>query len=366
LVTPQQQLAIEYATCLRCYLAQPDERTRSDAYELGRRALKQGAGIMDIIVAHDNAIARVADEDRPGIGVGETGFLLECLAPFEMAFRGFQDANETLQRLNTELERRIQDRTRALAHANAELEAFAYAVSHDLRAPLRAMDGFSKALLDDYGEQLDENGHHYLERVRAGAVRMGNLIDGILQLSRLSRRPFERVPIDISALASEVLADLRSAEPDREVEVEVEDGLHAETDLGLVRSVLQNLLSNAYKFTSKTESPRIRFGAVEQDGVPVYFVADNGAGFDMAHADKLFHPFHRLHRESEFPGDGVGLATVARAIHRHGGVIWAHGAVNEGATFHFSLTPGAHPPVAAATGEDVIPIWEPTGRDEGL
>ena len=263
-------------------------------------------------------------------------------------------------RVEEELERRVSARTADLERANKELETFAYSVSHDLRAPLRAVDGFSKALLDEYGEQLEDEGRHYLERLRAGAVRMGNLIDEILQLSRLSRHPFARAPLDMSALASNVIAELNAAEPDRRVQVEIQDGLLAEADPGLAQTVLQNLLANAYKFTAKTTHPWIRFGAVEQDGVPVYFVADNGAGFDMAHADWLFRPFHRLHRESEFPGDGIGLATALRAVHRHGGVIWAQGAVNEGATFHFSLTPGAHPPPSAATSEDVIPILQPT------
>ena len=268
-------------------------------------------------------------------------------------------AEAEIRRLNAELEQRVAARTAELARANKELETFAYSVSHDLRAPLRAVDGFSKALLDDYGDQLGEGGRHDLERVRAGAVRMGNLIDEILQLSRLSRRQFERVPVDLSALANEVIAELMSAEPDRQVEVEIQDGLRADVDLALARSVLQNLLSNAYKFTSNNARSVIRFGAVERNGVPVYFVADNGAGFDMAHAAELFRPFHRLHRESEFPGDGIGLATVARAVHRHAGVIWAEGAVNQGATFYFSLIPGGHPPANAATGEDVIPAWRP-------
>ena len=272
-------------------------------------------------------------------------------------------AEEEIRVLNAELEQRVAARTTELEQVNHELETFAYSVSHDLRAPLRAVDGFSKVLLDDYAEKLGGDGRHYLERVRAGAVRMGTLIDEILKLSRLSRQRFEREPIDISALAREIVAELSSVEPDRQVEVEIEDGLVAEADRGLVQSVLQNLLGNAFKFTAKTERARVRFGAVEQDGVPVYFVADNGAGFDMAHAKGLFRPFQRLHRESEFPGDGIGLATVVRAVHRHGGAIWAHGAVNQGATFHFTLTPGAHPPADAATGEDVAPSWQPTDRE---
>ena len=271
-----------------------------------------------------------------------------------------RQAEEEIRTLNAELEQRVAARTTELEQVNHELETFAYSVSHDLRAPLRAVDGFSKVLLDDYAEKLGEDGRHYLERVRAGAVRMGTLIDEILKLSRLSRQRFEREPIDISALAREIVAEL-SVEPDRHIEIE--DGLVAEADRGLVQSVLQNLLGNAFKFTAKTERAGVRFGAVEQDGVPVYFVADNGAGFDMAHAKGLFRPFQRLHRESEFPGTGIGLATVVRAVHRHGGAIWAHGAVNQGATFWFTLAPGAHPPADAATGEDVAPSWQPTDRE---
>jgi PAS domain S-box-containing protein len=271
-------------------------------------------------------------------------------------------AEEEIRALNAALEQRVAARTAELERVNHELETFAYSVSHDLRAPLRAIDGFSKVLLDDHAEKLGGDGRHYLERVRAGAVRMGTLIDEILRLSRLSRQRFEREPVDISAMAREIVAELSSVEPDRRVEVEIEDGLVAEADRGLVQSVLQNLLGNAFKFTAKTERARVRFGAVEQDGVPVYVVADNGAGFDMAHAKGLFRPFQRLHRESEFPGTGIGLLTVVRAVRRHGGTIWAHGAVNQGATFHFTLTAGAYPPADAATGEDVAPSWQPTDQ----
>ena len=213
-------------------------------------------------------------------------------------------AEEEIRTLNAELEQRVAARTMDLERVNHELETFAYSVSHDLRAPLRAVDGFSKLVLDQYGEQLDEQGHHYLERARAGAVRMGNLIDEILQLSRLSRQRFERTPVDLSGIAREIVTELNDADPGREVAVEIQDGVRADADLGLVRNVLQNLLENAYKFTSKTPRPRIRFGAVEQNGVLVYFVADNGAGFDMVHASgRLFRPFHRL-----LPGPGGCLS----------------------------------------------------------
>ena len=257
-------------------------------------------------------------------------------------------------------EQRLIARTAELERANRELETFAYSVSHDLRAPVRAVDGFSKAVIEDHGEALGPEGRRQLERVRAAAVRMGRLVDDILKLSRLSRQRFAPVPVDVSALAREIDGELRAGMPGRVVRVDIQDGLLADADPDLVRVVLRNLLSNAYKFTSKTAEAHIRFGAEQQDGIPVYSVADNGAGFDMAHAQQLFLPFHRLHRNSEFPGEGIGLATVTRAVRRHGGVIWARGAVDQGATFWFTLTPGAHPPPGTATGEDVVPAWPPT------
>ena len=314
-----------------------------ERFELDYRLLTGDRGMRTV-----HAIAR-PDPDHPG---SYRGTLQDVTA--------LREAEEKVRTLNAELEQRVAVRTADLERANRELETFAYSVSHDLRAPLRAVNAFSQLLRDECGDEVGEEGRHYLERVRAGAVRMGELIDAVLELSRLSRRRIVRTRVDLSALASEIVAELQRAEPDRRVEVEIQDGLLAEADLALVRTVLQNLLANAYKFTSHTPHPRVHFGAVDDSGVPVYFVADNGAGFEMAHAKRLFLPFHRLHQDSEFPGEGIGLATVVRAVHRHGGVVWAHGAVNHGATLYFSLMHGAQPPADAVTGEDVIPAWQPT------
>lgn len=221
--------------------------------------------------------------------------------------------------------------------ANKELEAFAYSVSHDLRTPLRSIDGFSQALLEDYAPLLDEQGRDYLQRVRSASQRMGQLIDDLLDLSRTARREFRRGPVDLSTLAHLTYEGLRRSDPDRQVEFVVAPGLVASGDIGLLRIVLDNLLGNAWKFTAKRPQARIEFGATVASGVTTYFVRDNGAGFDMAYADKLFTPFQRLHGMTEFPGTGIGLATVSRIVHRHGGRIWAEGAIDQGVTVYFIL-----------------------------
>lgn len=239
--------------------------------------------------------------------------------------------------LQENLERRIMERTAELASANAELEAFAYSVSHDLRTPLRSMDGFSQALLEDYGDSLDETGRDYLNRIRKASQRMGDLIDDMLVLSRVNRCELALAPLDLSAMAAEILAELRKAHPERPVHLQVAPGLQGVGDARLVRIALTNLLQNAWKFTGPTALPRIEFGTTGVDGRPVFLVRDNGVGFDMAHAGKLFGAFQRLHAFHEFPGTGIGLATAQRVVHRHGGRIWAQARPGEGATFYFHL-----------------------------
>jgi PAS domain S-box-containing protein len=224
-----------------------------------------------------------------------------------------------------------------LAATNKELEAFSYSVSHDLRAPLRAIDGFSQALLEDYQDKLDEQGKDYLSRLRAASQKMGGLIDGLLKLSRLTRSDMYKEKVDLSALAHEITTRLNETFPERQVEVDISQGLTASGDRQLLRALLENLLSNAWKFTSKCPHAKIEFGATRNGGKKAYFVRDNGAGFDMTYANKLFGAFQRLHDITEYPGTGIGLATVQRIINRHGGSVWAEGAVSKGATFYFTL-----------------------------
>jgi len=242
------------------------------------------------------------------------------------ADRAMKKLAEQLQRDNVELD--------AL---NKELESFSYAVSHDLRAPLRAIDGFSQALIEDAGPQLDQASHGHLTRIRQAAQRMGLLIDDLLKLARVTRAELEVGRTDLSATAAAVVGELQAAAPERSVEVSIAPGLSVDGDPALLGVVLENLLNNAWKFTGKVASPRIEFGKIEQDGKPVYFVRDNGAGFDMAYAAKLFGAFQRLHDNKDYPGTGIGLATVQRIIRKHGGQIWAEAAVGRGATFYFTF-----------------------------
>ena len=221
--------------------------------------------------------------------------------------------------------------------ANRELEAFSYSVSHDLRTPLQSIDGFSLALLEDYGNLLDERGGDYLRRVRAATQRMGQLIEDLLRLSRLTRSVLNLATVNISALARKVATELQASQPERQVAFTITDGLTVTGDPNLIEVALDNLIGNSWKFTSKKQDAAIEFGATDLEGDTAYFVRDNGAGFDMAYADKLFDTFQRLHLERDFPGTGIGLSLVQRIVRRHNGRIWAEGAVGRGATFYFTL-----------------------------
>jgi PAS domain S-box-containing protein len=239
-----------------------------------------------------------------------------------------------IEKLNTDLEHRAAQ----LELANRELEAFSYSVSHDLRAPLRSIDGFSQVLIEDYADALPQAGRDVLERVRAASQRMGQLIDDILNLSRLTRGEVRRRPVDMSAIARQVADDLAKSDADRKVTFTIADGVAAEADPHLIQVVLSNLLGNAWKYTGRHDTAAIEFGTKTlDDGRRAFFVKDDGAGFDMAYAHKLFGPFQRLHGMNDYPGTGVGLATVQRIIHKHGGEVWADAAVEQGATFTFTL-----------------------------
>lgn len=244
---------------------------------------------------------------------------------------------EAIVKLNAELENRVKERTAQLEAANKELESFAYSVSHDLRAPLRSIDGFSLVLLDDYRDTLEPTALDYLRRVRAASQRMAALIDDLLSLSRITRSEMLRQPTDLSALAEDIISGLRKEQPRRQVDFKAEKGIRVSADPGLMRVAMDNLLGNAWKFTDRQTRAMISVGVTSRNGQPVYFIRDNGAGFDMRYADKLFGAFQRLHREADFPGTGVGLATVQRIIQRHGGTIWAEAEPGKGAAFFFTL-----------------------------
>jgi signal transduction histidine kinase len=237
----------------------------------------------------------------------------------------------------TRMEHALRLRTAELEMANKEMETFSYSVSHDLRNPLGVVDGYSEALLTAYGDKLDQKGRDCLHRVRAVTAQMAQLIDDLLQFSLARRAELRHDAVDLSALAETVVAELRQVDPGRQVTIAVAPGLTANGDRGLLRVVLRNLLGNAWKFTRTQPQPRIDLGAAHQDGTVAYFVRDNGVGFDMARADKLFGAFQRLHDLREFPGTGIGLATVQRIVQRHGGRVWAEAAVGKGATFYFTL-----------------------------
>jgi light-regulated signal transduction histidine kinase (bacteriophytochrome) len=258
----------------------------------------------------------------------------ELMAELRAEVSERQQAEQAVQTLNQGLQQAIVN----LQVVNQELESFSYSVSHDLRAPLRSIDGFSQALLEDCHDQLDVAGQDYLQRIRSATQRMGTLIDDLLNLSLITRSEMKRESVNLSSLAVKITAELQQSQPERQIDLSIQPELVAQGDTRLLQVLLVNLFSNAWKFTSKHSQAHIEFGslATETDA-PVYFVRDDGAGFDMTFANKLFGPFQRLHKIHDFPGNGIGLATVQRIAHRHGGKAWAEGAVEQGATFYFTL-----------------------------
>jgi light-regulated signal transduction histidine kinase (bacteriophytochrome) len=342
----RQSLRDAYAATLGRHLVRADESTLLQAYELGRRALGDGLGVLDIVMLHHAALETLGAADGAPIGprLGRAAeFLAESLSPFEMSLRGYREANARLVTMNDML-------TQAKAQtdaANRELEAFSYSVAHDLRAPLRSIKGFSQALLDDYADKLDDAGRQHLCYVHESAQEMTELIDGLLMLSRVTRSDLRRERVDLAAMAQAVVSQLRKASPARAVRTTIPPELVVEGDPRLLRVLLENLIGNAWKFTSKHALAHIEVGARAQESETSYFVRDDGAGFDMAYAGKLFGVFQRLHTVNEFEGTGIGLATVKRIVDRHGGRAWAEGEVDRGATFYFTLGTAAREREAA-------------------
>src|SRR5213594_4661819 len=313
-------------------------------------AVLQGWISQPILTLAETATAISTRQDysvrAPKLGEDELGTLTDA---FNQMLDRIGDQNRALKA--SEEEQRVAERTHELEErnealrrnaaellaANTELDAFAYSVSHDLRAPLRSIDGFSQVLMEDYGAQLDEAGRDSLRRVRAATQRMGTLIDDLLKLARVTRAEMRTEAVDLSGMAQDIAAELQRTTPARQVEFAIAPGLGARGDPRLLRVALDNLLRNSWKYTAKQAQPRIEFASIQVNGTRAFMVRDNGAGFDMKYADKLFGVFQRLHSASEFEGTGVGLATVRRIITRHGGRTWAEGAVGQGATFYFTL-----------------------------
>jgi signal transduction histidine kinase len=277
-----------------------------------------------------------SDEDE-GPFLKEERLLINAFAERIGHITERKQVEEDVRRLNEELERRVRDRTAQFEVSNKELETFAYSVSHDLRGPLRAIDGFSLSLLKDAKDTLSKDMMEDLVRVRKAAQRMSRLIDSLLTLSRTTRQEMTIEPVDLSLIAREIASDLQKSDPSRSAEFVITPGMMVNGDKQLLHLALQNLLNNAWKFSRNGKQALIEFGVESTDGKQVYFVRDNGAGFDMTYVDKLFGSFQRLHSEKEFEGTGIGLATVQRIIQRHGGKIWAEGMVGAGATFYFTI-----------------------------
>ena len=325
LTVDRDRLARDYAAALRSYLSDGGEAALASAYELGRQAAASGIGVVELVSIHDEAVGAIGAPDRA------TPFLLESLSPYEMSHRGFREACERLQAVN-----------RSLEAANRELEAFSYSVSHDLRAPLRAISGYASILVEDFGSSLPEEGLRFLKRVKENGDHMGHLIDDLLAFSRLGRQALRVQRVHTRAVVDRALAQVAPANDGPKVELVIGDLPDCDSDSALLEQVFVNLLGNAFKYSGKREGAHIVVGAEQNDAAnpPVFFVKDNGVGFDMQYVDKLFGVFQRLHRNQDFEGTGVGLAIVQRIVSRHGGRVWAEGKVNEGATFYFTLSPG--------------------------
>ncbi|HVR62700.1 MAG TPA: ATP-binding protein [Polyangia bacterium] len=334
-------IGARYAETLTRYLGDTSEALLAEAYALGRRALADGLGLMDWATIHDDALAAL-DSAQASRETWQkaAAFFRESLAPFEMTQRGYAETNVWLERLNRDLINEIAEKEKLAAQleeSNNELEAFSYSVAHDLRAPVRAISGFSQMLLGEEGTVLPGDARDFLRRIGAAALRMSEMIEGLLALAHVRQAELLCQPVDLAARARAVVDNLRQLEPGRAVDVVIAEPLLAEGDPRLLDVVLQNLIGNAWKFTGKVARARIEVGADAAQSPPAYFVRDNGAGFDAQKARRLFGAFQRFHSQAAFAGTGIGLATVQRIVRRHGGRVWAESAVDQGATFFFNL-----------------------------
>ncbi|MGA9761881.1 MAG: ATP-binding protein [Gaiellaceae bacterium] len=330
----RSELAASYTDALRNYLASASESTLERAYELGRLAIESGLSSTDIVAAHHQALRALDLALGSELTQGrKERFLIESLGPIEMTRHGYIQANRDLQRLFEE----ISERTAELENANYELESFNYYISHDMRTSLQAILGFSQTLEGHYGGELSAGAQRCVEQITNGAGKMAELIDGLLSLAQVGGAPLERQPVDIDELAHKAMSELDSQLAGRKIEVVYQDVPVVSGDPVLLERLLVNLLANAVKFTGLRKRAKIEIGAFEKDGEQVIFVRDNGVGFDMKRARRLFGLFERLHSAEEFEGTGIGLALANRIVARHGGRIWAEAAKGKGATFYFTL-----------------------------
>jgi light-regulated signal transduction histidine kinase (bacteriophytochrome) len=330
----RSELAASYTDALRNYIAKASESTLERAHELGRQAIESGLSSTDIVAAHHHALRELdlALGSEPTQGRKER-FLIESLGPLEMTRHGYIEANRDLQRLFEE----VSERTAELENANYELESFNYYISHDLRTSLQAVLGFSQTLEGHYGGELSAGAHRCVEQISNGARQMAELIDGLLSLAQIGGAPLDRRPVDLDALARKAISELAPQLADRRIEVAYRDVPIVRGDSVLLERLLVNLLANAVKFTGSRKRAKIEIGSCVKNGEQIIFVRDNGVGFDMKRARRLFGLFERLHSAEEFEGTGIGLALAKRIVTRHGGRIWAEAAEGKGATFYFTL-----------------------------
>lgn len=339
----RDDLPSAYVRALAAFVADPSEENLAQGYALGRRALSEGHALIEWAALHDGALSELALGPPDAHRFERAGvFFRESLTAFEMTQRGYVEANRWLERLNHELRHEVTEKQRVAAQleqVNRDLEAFNDSVAHDLRAPARRIGGFADLLLGEQRPGLSEEAQQTAERIKVAGRKMTELIDGLIAVARTGRSDLTIGTVNLAARARAVIQTLRDAEPQRTVAVEIAEPLEARGDARLLGAVLDNLLRNAWKFTRDQPQARIELGADRTQTPCVYFVRDNGAGFNPAHGHRLFKVFQRLHNEEAFPGTGIGLATVERIIRRHGGRVWAEGVVGQGATIFFTVEP---------------------------